>query len=53
MAAQPRPTTLLELNALGLLEPALTSGQISRINRGRQVFGEVGCASCHMPQLTI
>jgi hypothetical protein len=53
MAAQPRPTTLLELNALGLLEPALTSGQISRINRGRQVFGEVGCASCHMPQLTL
>ena len=27
MAAQPRPTTLLELNALGLLEPALTSAQ--------------------------
>ena len=50
MAAQPRPTTLLELNALGLLEPALTSGQISRINRGRQVFGEVGCASCHVQQ---
>jgi hypothetical protein len=53
MAAQPRPTTLLELNALGLLEPGLTSAQISRINRGRQVFGEVGCASCHVPQLTL
>ena len=53
MAAQPRPTTLLELNALGLLEPALTSAQISRINRGRQVFGEVGCTSCHVQQLTL
>jgi CxxC motif-containing protein (DUF1111 family) len=53
MAAQPRPTTLLELNALGLLEPALTNAQVSRINRGRQVFGEVGCASCHIPQLTL
>jgi len=53
MAAQPRPTTLLELNALGLLEPALTSGQIARITRGRQVFGAIGCASCHIPQLTL
>jgi hypothetical protein len=53
MAAQPRPTTLLELNALNLLEPALTSAQIARINRGRQVFGEVGCATCHVPQLPL
>ena len=53
MAAQPRPTTLLELNPLGLLEPPLTSAQISQINRGRQVFREVGCATCHMPQLTL
>ena len=44
MAAQPRPTTLLELNALGLLEPALTNAQIGADHRGRQVFGEVGCA---------
>ncbi len=28
LAAQPRPTTLLELNSLGLLEPALTTAQI-------------------------
>ena len=53
MAAQPRPTTLLELNALGLLEPALTNAQVSRIARGRQVFDEVGCTSCHVPQLTL
>ena len=53
LAAQPRPTTLLELNSLGVLEPALTSTQISLINRGRVVFGEVGCANCHIPTMTI
>ena len=53
MAAQPRPTTLLELNSLQLLDPPLTSAQISQINRGRQVFGEVGCTTCHVQQLTL
>jgi mono/diheme cytochrome c family protein len=53
MAAQPRPTTLLELNSLGLLEPSLTGTQIDAINRGRVVFQEVGCASCHIPNLTL
>jgi hypothetical protein len=53
MAAQPRPTSLLELNSLGLLEPALTSTQINTINRGRVVFSEVGCATCHVPSMTI
>jgi hypothetical protein len=53
MAGQPRPTSLLELNALGLLDPSLSSSQIARINRGRQVFSEIGCATCHIPQLTI
>jgi hypothetical protein len=53
MAAQPRPTTLLEVNALGLLTPALTNTQIATINRGRTVFQEVGCASCHIPSLPI
>jgi hypothetical protein len=53
MAAQPRPTTLLELNALNLLEPALTSTQIAQITRGRTVFGEVGCTACHVQRLTL
>jgi hypothetical protein len=53
MAAQPRPTTLLEVNSLGLLAPPLTNTQIANINRGRTVFQEVGCASCHVPSLTI
>jgi hypothetical protein len=53
LAAQPRPTTLLELNSLGLLDPALTPTQVARIGRGREVFGQVGCTTCHVPQLTI
>jgi hypothetical protein len=53
LAAQPRPTTLLELNSLGLLEPALTETQSGRIRRGRAVFEEIGCATCHVPQLTL
>jgi mono/diheme cytochrome c family protein len=53
MAAQPRPTTLLELNSLRLLQPALSDAQIASIQRGRQVFTDVGCATCHVPQLTI
>jgi hypothetical protein len=53
MAAQPRPTTLIELNGLNLLEPALTNVQTARINRGQQVFREIGCATCHVPQLTL
>jgi len=53
MAGQPRPTSLLELSRLDLLDPPLTGTQITRINRGRQVFAEVGCATCHVPQLTL
>jgi hypothetical protein len=53
LAAQPRPTTLLELNSLQLLDPPLTSTQIARIQRGRQVFGEIACTSCHVQQLTL
>ena len=52
IAAQPRPTTLLELASLGLIAP-LPSTQVAAINRGRQVFHEVGCAVCHVPSLTI
>jgi hypothetical protein len=53
MAAQPRPTTLLELNSLGLLDPPLSSTQITNINRGRQVFENIGCAACHIPSLSV
>ncbi len=53
LAAQPRPTTLVELNSLGLLEPPLSSGQRAAIDRGRTLFTQIGCATCHVPQLTL
>jgi hypothetical protein len=52
LAAQPRPTTLLELQELDLIDP-LPSSQVAAINRGRQVFEQVGCATCHVPRLFI
>jgi hypothetical protein len=52
MAAQPRPTSLVELSILGLIEP-LTSDQLGRIARGALVFGQIGCASCHIPVMAI
>src|SRR5262245_12934181 len=53
MAAQPRPTTKLELNDLRLLDPPLTSTEKSQINRGRDTFSSIGCAQCHTPRLRI
>ena len=53
LAAQPRPTTLVELDDLDLLEPPLAATQRASIDRGRGVFHSVGCASCHIPSLTI
>jgi hypothetical protein len=53
IAGQPRPTTLIELNNLDLLDPPLSSTQIALINRGRVVFDEVGCDSCHRFSMTI
>ncbi|MDB5047112.1 MAG: hypothetical protein JWO30_183 [Fibrobacteres bacterium] len=53
MAAQPRPTSSLELNQLGLLTPALTAAQITQINRGATAFTSLGCAACHTPSMTL
>ncbi len=53
VAAQPRPTTKLELNGLGLLVPALTQDEIDAIGRGSSVFEALGCATCHIPSLTV
>lgn len=53
IAAQPRPTTLTELNSAGLLATPLTPAQIAAIVRGFAVFNSPAsrCASCHVPQL--
>ena len=51
-AAQPRPTTSLELASLGLAEP-LSDEQTASIEQGEQLFHEVGCTSCHTPSLSL
>src|SRR5262249_22141975 len=51
-AAQPRPTTRVELANLGLIPP-LAAAEVSAIKAGEQVFRQVGCATCHIPRLTI
>ena len=52
LAAQPRPTTLVELSSLGLI-PTLSGNQTSAISRGRTTFSQIGCDSCHKMSLTI
>lgn len=52
LAAQPRPTSKVELAMLGLIPP-LSSDEIDSIQRGLRVFKNVGCATCHMPRLKI
>ena len=52
LAAQPRPTSKVELAALGLIDP-LTADELGAIGRGGLRFLQVGCASCHRPALRI
>jgi len=52
LAAQPRPTTLLELQAHGLIDP-LPGTQVSSIGRGQQTFAQIGCAGCHVQSMNI
>lgn len=52
LAAQPRPTTNVELGEYGL-GPVVSAEDIAQINAGEAVFAQVGCASCHTPELII
>ncbi len=52
VAAQPRPTTQLELADLGLIEP-LSDAERMAILGGEQRFVQSGCTHCHTPQLPI
>lgn len=52
-AAQPRPMTMLELNAGDPAKFPLTATQISAINAGQTLFTQAGCAGCHMPSMTM
>lgn len=51
-ADQPRPVTKMELADMGVIPP-LSKGEIESIHRGRKLFDEVGCASCHTPRLKL
>jgi hypothetical protein len=68
-AAQPRPTTLVELSALrarlvamGAAGTAVADGfgfmtlpqaTIDQINAGATQYNNIGCNGCHVPQLTL
>ena len=51
LAAQPRPVSKLELAGLGLL--VVGAEEAAAIERGEEVFDEVGCDSCHRSALVI
>jgi hypothetical protein len=52
VGSQPRPTSKVELSFLGLIPP-LTGDELLAIARGAKAFADVGCASCHVPELKI
>jgi hypothetical protein len=52
VGSQPRPTSKVELSFLGLIPP-LTGDELLAIARGAKTFLDVGCASCHVPELKI
>ena len=51
-AAQPRPVTKLELAELNLI-PALPQEEVNQIIWGEQLFSDIGCGTCHTPQMTL
>jgi len=51
-AAQPRPTTRIELAALRLISPP-TVAELLAIVAGEGVFDRTGCGSCHIKSMTI
>src|SRR5262245_24462395 len=53
IAAQPRPTTRIELSNLGLLPTPLTLAEVAAITRGAVMFATAGCARCHQPTMTM
>ncbi len=52
VAGQPRPTTKVELAELGLIPP-LAEKEREQIRRGEQVFRDVQCSTCHVPELVL
>jgi CxxC motif-containing protein (DUF1111 family) len=52
-AAQPRPMTMLELNAQDPVTFPLTSAQKAAISAGQSLFAQANCVSCHMSSMTM
>lgn len=52
VAAQPRPTTRVELASLGVIPP-LAASEVQAIARGGDTFARIGCAGCHVPELPL
>jgi hypothetical protein len=51
-AAQEAPTELARVAALGIV-PAPDAAGKNMVDRGRTLFGQVGCASCHVPEMRL
>ena len=51
-AAQEAPTELARVAALGVVPAPDAAGQ-GMVDRGRTLFGQVGCASCHVPEVRL
>jgi hypothetical protein len=52
IAGQPRPTTRVEMAALGILAP-LPEKQVEEIQNGELLFQRALCAACHVPELPL
>ncbi len=52
LAAQPRPVSKLELSDLGLIPP-VSDDEAAQIQQGFEVFKEIGCDTCHRPELRL
>jgi hypothetical protein len=50
--AQETPQELAALAAAGYVE-APSAADNERVERGRQAFGEIGCATCHQPEMRL
>ena len=51
-AAQETPQPLSRLAELGLVAPP-SADDLARIERGRAVFDQIGCGTCHTPELRL
>lgn len=51
IAGLERPTSKLELADHGIMD--LSTGERASIEKGMALFGQIGCTSCHMPEITL